>query len=112
MRVTTSMNSDYVFAFRNHNDKSPIIRVSTRPLRLSTRLPPSSSSKNLSTSDSETITPPSVQNNSMNSQENILSYIPSRPLASTSTLIQQSKSIAAPARNDGLNPRFGNYSDG
>ncbi|CAF0754902.1 unnamed protein product [Adineta ricciae] len=90
----------------NRNDKSPATTVSTRPLRLSTRLPPSPSSKNLSTSDSETITPRSVQNNSMNLQENMLSCIPSRSLSSTSTLNQQSKSIAAPTRNDGLNPRF------
>ncbi|CAF1142378.1 unnamed protein product [Adineta ricciae] len=90
----------------SHNDKSPVTTVSTRPLRFSTRLPPSPSSKNLSTSDSETITPPSVHNNSMNLQENILSYIPSRSLPSTSTLNQRSKSIAAPTRHDGLNPRL------
>ncbi|UJR27168.1 hypothetical protein I4U23_008466 [Adineta vaga] len=88
--------------------KSPINTVSTRSLRISTRLTSSPSNKNLSLSDSDRITPPSEQNNYVNPRESMQNSTLVRPVLSTpnviSTFDRQFKFTPRTTRTEVLTP--------
>lgn len=96
--------------FRNKERKSPLSTPS--PRSFSTRLPPSSSNKSLSTTERNIATPMLVSNNKRNSRENMTSYTqvqstPSSPNVAPA-LIQRQMSTITTNKIDGLTTTYGN----
>jgi hypothetical protein len=101
-----------VFFYRNKEIKSPASTTSSRSLRFSTRLPPSSSSRSLTATERDIVTPTLLSSNNQNSRENITSHMQVRSTPSSPNIIpslmQRQISTINTSKGEGLISTYGN----